>query len=64
MLEREVIGFAISDSGPGAVSLAPVPELGLQGLPVQLMIENDLPCGDEGEGPRGGFRGYLRKDGL
>lgn len=36
------------DSGAGAVVLAPLPELGLKGLPVQLSIEQALPCGDEG----------------
>jgi hypothetical protein len=36
------------DSGPGAAILAPV--FGLQGLPMDLLIESAPPCGDEGTG--------------
>ncbi len=43
------------DSGAGAVVFAPLPELGLQGLPLQLNFENALPCGDEGNGPTQAF---------
>jgi len=38
------------DSGIGAVSIAPVPQLNLQGFPVELSTERALPCGDEGPG--------------
>jgi len=38
------------NSGPGAVSISPVPQLGLQGLPVEISTELALPCGDEGPG--------------
>jgi hypothetical protein len=43
------------DSGPGAVSISPVPELGLNGLPLELKIEQALPCGDEGPGNPASF---------
>lgn len=36
------------DSGPGAVVIAPRTDLGLSGFPMQLSLEQDLPCGDEG----------------
>jgi hypothetical protein len=32
----------------GEVFIAPVPELGLNGFPVEIITENALPCGDEG----------------
>lgn len=38
------------DSGPGAVTIAPVPQFGLNGLNVQITTEGALPCGDEGGG--------------
>jgi hypothetical protein len=44
------VGQLGGDSGPGAVSIARVPELGLNGLPLELKFEQALPCGDEGPG--------------
>lgn len=38
------------DSGPGALVIAPNPETGLVGLPMTLLTESALPCGDEGAG--------------
>jgi len=38
------------DSGAGALTMAPIPQFGLQGLPAHISIESALPCGDEGEG--------------
>lgn len=35
---------------PGEVIIAPVQALGLQGLPVELTLEDATPCGDEGPG--------------
>jgi hypothetical protein len=35
---------------PGEVVIAPLPEFGLAGLPVELSIESAAPCGDEGPG--------------
>jgi hypothetical protein len=35
---------------PGELSIAPVSEFGLNGLPVELTLENAQPCGDEGPG--------------
>jgi hypothetical protein len=37
-----------TDSGPGAVVIAPNPPLGTVGLPVRLSIQADLPCVDPG----------------
>ena len=37
-------------TGPGAVIIAPDEQIGLNGLPVELSIENAPPCGDEGPG--------------
>jgi hypothetical protein len=39
-----------SPTGPGAVILAPLPQFGLSGVPVELTMETALPCGDEGSG--------------
>jgi len=44
------VGQLGGNSGAGAVSIAPVPQLGLNGLPVELTTERALPCGDEGPG--------------
>lgn len=41
---------SLGDSGPGAATIAPIPQLGLHGLPVELNIERATPCGDEGAG--------------
>jgi hypothetical protein len=40
------------DTGPGALVIAPNPEPPYQinGIPVELKFESDLPCGDEGPG--------------
>ncbi|GIW40032.1 MAG: hypothetical protein KatS3mg076_0609 [Candidatus Binatia bacterium] len=38
------------DVSPGAMVIAPLPQLGLQGFPVELSQESALPCGDEGTG--------------
>ena len=38
------------DSGPGSLVIAPFPEFGLNGLPLELIFESALPCGDEGSG--------------
>jgi hypothetical protein len=38
------------DSGPGSVTISPIPQLGLNGLPVEIGTERALPCGDEGPG--------------
>ena len=37
-------------TGPGAIIIAPNEAFGLNGLPVELSIENTPPCGDEGPG--------------
>ncbi len=37
-------------SDPGSVSIAPLAEFGLKGLPAVLSIESATPCGDEGGG--------------
>jgi len=44
------VGQGLGDSGPGAASIAPVPQLGLSGLLLELSIERATPCGDEGAG--------------
>jgi hypothetical protein len=42
-----IVGAALDgDSGPGAVIIASNPPF--QGLPATLLMEGDLPCGDEG----------------
>ena len=41
---------SLGDSGPGATILAPISQLGLSGLPLELKIERATPCGDEGSG--------------
>lgn len=40
------------DSGPGAALFAPDPESGIAGIPVEIVTETALPCGDE---PGGSF---------
>jgi hypothetical protein len=47
-----VPGILASDTGPGEVIIAPNEQFGLTGLPVELLIENAPPCGDEGLGER------------
>jgi hypothetical protein len=39
------------DSGPGAVLIAPDPGGVTKGLPVEITMEDALPCGDEGNAP-------------
>ena len=39
-----------TDSGKGAVVIAPNPQFSLTGLPVRLSIQSDLPCVDPGPG--------------
>jgi hypothetical protein len=36
------------DSGPGALVIAPNPDTGQGGFPMELTMEEALPCGDEG----------------
>jgi hypothetical protein len=43
-------GVAGETNRPGETVIAPVPEFGLGGLPVELTIESAAPCGDEGPG--------------
>jgi hypothetical protein len=38
------------DAGPGALVIVQNPQFGLRGLPVELTMETELPCGDEGPG--------------
>ena len=50
-----VAGPLPGDSGPGAVFIGMDPVTGLtQGLPVEILTEEDLPCGDEPDAPGAG----------
>jgi hypothetical protein len=35
---------------PGEITIAPAQQFGLNGFPMELILENALPCGDEGPG--------------
>ena len=39
-----------TDSGPGAVVIAPNSQFNLVGIPMRLSIQSDLPCVDPGPG--------------
>ena len=44
------VGLLGGDTGPGEVIIAPNSQFDLGGLPIELLIENAPPCGDEGPG--------------
>ena len=43
-----VVGTSTADSGPGALIIAELPQLGNPGFLVRITTETALPCGDEG----------------
>lgn len=47
-----VPGLGTGDTGPGAVFIVPnpAPDAQLNGMPIRLIFEQALPCGDEGPG--------------
>jgi hypothetical protein len=52
-----VPGFGTGDTGPGELLIVPNPDPAVQlnGMPIELGFEANLPCGDEGPGMRSPF---------